>query len=117
MFVLYIVDVFHWECLNRYAQQLPTNTAPAGYTCPLCKAGIFPAQNMVSPVIEALKELLSKVNWARAGLGLPLVCGYKHSFVIVTINSWILKKEYIRHLRKKRVPDRFTVYLLVQHYV
>lgn len=66
-------DVFHWECLNRYAQQLPKNTAPAGYTCPVCKSGIFPAQNMVSPVIEALKELLSKVNWARAGLGLPLI--------------------------------------------
>lgn len=66
-------DVFHWYCLNKYAQQLPSNTAPAGYTCPCCKAGIFPAQNVVSPVAEQLKEHLSKVNWARSGLGLPLI--------------------------------------------
>lgn len=66
-------DVFHWFCVNKYAQQMPSNTAPAGYTCPCCKAGIFPAQNVVSPVAEALRQNLSKVNWARAGLGLPLI--------------------------------------------
>lgn len=68
-----IVDIFHWPCLNQYAQQFPANTAPAGYTCPTCNAGIFPPQNMVSPVADKLKSLLSTVNWARAGLGLPLV--------------------------------------------
>lgn len=73
VFMNIIADVFHWYCLNKYAQQLPSNTAPAGYTCPCCKAGIFPAQNVVSPVAEQLKEHLSKVNWARSGLGLPLV--------------------------------------------
>ena len=66
-------DVFHWSCINKYAQQLPSNTAPAGYTCPECGTGIFPAQNVVSPVADKLKELLSTVNWARAGLGLPLI--------------------------------------------
>ncbi|KAI0237174.1 Zinc finger protein-like 1 [Lamellibrachia satsuma] len=66
-------DVFHWGCLDHYARQLPANTAPAGYTCPLCKSCIFPANNLVSPVADTLRELLSKVNWARAGLGLPLI--------------------------------------------
>lgn len=31
------LDVFHWACLNSYAASLPTNTAPAGYSCPNCK--------------------------------------------------------------------------------
>ncbi|XP_062584564.1 zinc finger protein-like 1 [Saccostrea cucullata] len=66
-------DIFHWPCLNQYAQQFPANTAPAGYTCPTCSAGIFPPSNMVSPVADKLKTLLSTVNWARAGLGLPLI--------------------------------------------
>lgn len=66
-------DVFHWHCLNRYANQMPPNTAPAGYTCPICNAGIFPAQNVASPVAEELRKMLSQVNWARAGLGLPLI--------------------------------------------
>ncbi|XP_013398399.1 zinc finger protein-like 1 homolog isoform X2 [Lingula anatina] len=66
-------DVFHWSCLNAYAQQLPANTAPAGYQCPACKTGIFPANNIASPVADALRTLLSEVNWARAGLGLPLI--------------------------------------------
>lgn len=66
-------DVFHWQCLNRYANQMPPNTAPAGYACPICNSGIFPAQNVVSPVAEELRQMLSQVNWARAGLGLPLI--------------------------------------------
>lgn len=66
-------DVFHFACLNQYAQQLPANTAPAGYSCPTCKAGIFPPSNMVSPVADNLRQMLSKVNWARTGLGLPLI--------------------------------------------
>lgn len=66
-------DVFHFACLNQYAQKLPANTAPAGYTCPTCNAGIFPPSNMASPVADVLREMLSKVNWARAGLGLPLI--------------------------------------------
>ncbi|XP_071507391.1 zinc finger protein-like 1 homolog [Diadema antillarum] len=63
-------DVFHWECLDAYARKFPPNTAPAGYTCPTCNASIFPSSNMISPVAETLRKYLSKVNWARAGLGL-----------------------------------------------
>ncbi|XP_059159155.1 zinc finger protein-like 1 [Physella acuta] len=66
-------DVFHWSCLNEYAQRFPAQTAPAGYTCPSCSACIFPQSNMVSPVADAVRVLLQQVNWARAGLGLPLM--------------------------------------------
>lgn len=65
-------DVFHWECLNKFASSLPPNTAPAGYTCPNCKVCVFPPGNLVSPVAETLKKKLMNVNWARTGLGLPL---------------------------------------------
>lgn len=66
-------DVFHWLCLNGHAAQLPANTAPAGYTCPTCHSGIFPQSNMATPVADTLRTLLQQVNWARAGLGLPLI--------------------------------------------
>ncbi|ELU08622.1 hypothetical protein CAPTEDRAFT_169662 [Capitella teleta] len=66
-------DVMHWRCLDNYARQLPANTAPAGYTCPACSGPVFPANNVVSPVADGLKQLLAQVNWARAGLGLPLI--------------------------------------------
>ncbi|XP_042201217.1 zinc finger protein-like 1 [Callorhinchus milii] len=66
-------DLFHWSCLNETAAKLPMNTAPAGYQCPSCSGGIFPPANMVSPVANILQEKLATVNWARAGLGLPLI--------------------------------------------
>lgn len=66
-------DLFHWACLDNFARSLPSNTAPAGYGCPICHTNLFPAPNAVGPVIDNLKELLSKVNWARAGLGLPMI--------------------------------------------
>ncbi|VEN60128.1 unnamed protein product [Callosobruchus maculatus] len=65
--------VFHWSCLDHYARQLPSTTAPRGYTCPSCKSPLFPAPNLISPVADVLKEKLAGVNWARAGLGLPLL--------------------------------------------
>uniref|UniRef100_A0A0B6ZJZ7 RING-type domain-containing protein n=1 Tax=Arion vulgaris TaxID=1028688 RepID=A0A0B6ZJZ7_9EUPU len=66
-------DVFHWTCLDQFARQHPAQTAPAGYTCPLCSTCIFPQANLASPVADALRALLVQVNWARAGLGLPLI--------------------------------------------
>lgn len=65
--------MFHWICLDRYARNLPATTAPAGYTCPMCHTCIFPQPQLVSPVADVLREKLATVNWARAGLGLPLV--------------------------------------------
>ncbi|MBN3319665.1 ZFPL1 protein, partial [Atractosteus spatula] len=66
-------DVFHWTCLNELAARLPPNTAPAGYQCPACQAPVFPPANLASPVADVLRQKLSTVNWARAGLGLPLI--------------------------------------------
>ncbi|XP_018333415.1 zinc finger protein-like 1 homolog [Agrilus planipennis] len=65
--------VFHWSCFDQYARKLPSTTAPAGYTCPSCKCSLFPSSNVVSPVVDVLREKLAGVNWARAGLGLPLL--------------------------------------------
>jgi len=65
--------LFHWVCLDRHMRNLPTDTAPAGYACPSCQECIFPAEKLVSPVADALRNLLKDVNWARAGLGLPLL--------------------------------------------
>ncbi|XP_003798682.1 zinc finger protein-like 1 [Otolemur garnettii] len=66
-------DIFHWGCINERAAQLPQNTAPAGYQCPSCSGPIFPPTNLDGPVASALREKLATVNWARAGLGLPLI--------------------------------------------
>lgn len=71
--VLPCPDVFHWHCLNNLASRLPLHTAPAGYQCPVCQGPVFPPPNLASPVADQLREQLSSVNWARAGLGLPLV--------------------------------------------
>lgn len=66
-------DVFHWACLNDLAARLPLHTAPAGYQCPSCEGPVFPPPNLASPVADMLRDQLSSVNWARAGLGLPLI--------------------------------------------
>lgn len=66
-------DVFHWSCLDKYASELPSNTAPAGYCCPKCKAGIFTPDNIVGPVVNVLREKLQTVKWSRVGLGQPML--------------------------------------------
>lgn len=64
----------HWDCLDAWARSLPLTTAPAGYTCPVCKKmGLFPPINQISPIADGLRNKMGQVNWARAGLGLPLV--------------------------------------------
>lgn len=68
-----ISDLFHWSCLNELASRQPLYTAPAGYQCPTCQGPVFPPPNLASPVADTLREQLSSVNWARAGLGLPMV--------------------------------------------
>ena len=63
----------HWACLDSYARSLPASTAPAGFLCPVCSESIFPPDNLVSPVADALRKTMSEVNWARAGLGMKLL--------------------------------------------
>jgi len=70
---LLCLHVFHWHCLDSWARQYPAHTAPAGYTCPTCRECIFPKANQESPLVNALKHMLGRANWARAGLGLPLI--------------------------------------------
>ncbi|KAG7272718.1 hypothetical protein CRUP_038164 [Coryphaenoides rupestris] len=41
--------------------------------CPSCQGPVFPPPNLASPVADMLRDQLSSVNWARAGLGLPLI--------------------------------------------
>jgi hypothetical protein len=68
-----LLDVFHWVCLDKYARSQAPSTAPAGYVCPSCSDCIFPPDNLVSPVADALRETMAEVNWARAGLGMKLL--------------------------------------------
>jgi len=66
----------HWDCLDAWARALPDTTAPAGYNCPICKKMcLFPPKNQVSPIADELRLKMGQVNWARVGLGLPLVSG------------------------------------------
>ena len=66
-------DVFHVHCLEKLYCSLPSNTAPAGYRCYSCDSPVFPTKNQAGYVTEHLRDILSKYNWARVGLCLPLV--------------------------------------------
>lgn len=72
-YVFYIVDVFHWSCLNERQSGLPANTAPGGHTCPTCYDQIFPPSNLISPVADVLRNRLRQSTWGRDELGLVLV--------------------------------------------
>ncbi len=74
------LDIFHLDCLNRYANELPSNTAPAGYTCPTCNRPLFPSSTASSPVAVCLQRTLSDVSWARIGLGMPLIDSTDNSY-------------------------------------
>ncbi|TKR86949.1 hypothetical protein L596_011441 [Steinernema carpocapsae] len=78
---LQCLHVFHWSCLNSRMKQLPSTTAPAGYMCPCCKEAVFPASNQTSPVIDRLRIMLMKANWARNGLGHPILPELDHMHV------------------------------------
>lgn len=70
-----LLDVLHLECLNNYASQLPPNTAPAGYVCPICTMPIFSFTpgSTKSPVGSQLEKTLADYPWAREGIGLGLM--------------------------------------------
>lgn len=70
---LQCLHLLHWSCLDQWARRLPDTTAPAGYCCPFCREALFPAPNQTSPMIDELRSKLQCANWARAGLGLPLL--------------------------------------------
>lgn len=70
---LLCLHIYHLECLDRWASQLPAYTAPAGFNCPTCKEAVFPQPNMASPLVNALKTKLQACGWAKAGLGWSFV--------------------------------------------
>ena len=65
--------IFHWSCLNNFANGLPSNTAPSGYTCPDCNKPIIPSTDQSTPLSRHLKSILSSVSWSRPGLGLSFI--------------------------------------------
>ncbi|KAL3083115.1 hypothetical protein niasHS_010917 [Heterodera schachtii] len=67
------LHLFHWDCFDSRARQLPQTTAPAGYKCPSCLECVFPSENQSSPVVDKLRAKLQTVNWGRFGLGLPSI--------------------------------------------
>uniref|UniRef100_A0A1I8GQ69 RING-type domain-containing protein n=2 Tax=Macrostomum lignano TaxID=282301 RepID=A0A1I8GQ69_9PLAT len=62
-------DIFHWRCLNQSMQRLPSNTAPAGYECPICSRSVIPADNAAGPVVEGIRAKLRGATWAQTALG------------------------------------------------
>ncbi|XP_058876731.1 zinc finger protein-like 1 [Acipenser ruthenus] len=51
----------------------PGTRPPLGTSAPPARGPSSPTPNLVGPVAAALREKLASVNWARAGLGLPLI--------------------------------------------
>ncbi|CAJ0939428.1 unnamed protein product, partial [Mesorhabditis belari] len=70
---LQCLHIFHWGCLDAWARNMPANTAPAGYKCPFCREALFPSTEQQSPLIEKLRLQLKEANWARVGIGLPIL--------------------------------------------
>lgn len=60
------LDIFHWQCLDTYASQLPETTAPAGYVCPSCSMCIIPLTNQGGPVAEVLRQKILSAKWAKS---------------------------------------------------
>lgn len=59
---------------------------------------MFPPPNLASPIADQLREQLSSVNWARAGLGMPLVrtCWIKCLVFVFFINEKYIKLRLIK---------------------
>ena len=90
---------------------MPANTAPAGYTCPNCKDPIFPAGNVASPVAEVLRKHLANANWAKAGLGMPLVLWFTDYRIF--FNVLIYVRPCFLSLIRSRTQHR--VWTQIQH--
>ncbi|XP_012272340.1 zinc finger protein-like 1 homolog [Orussus abietinus] len=100
--------VYHWVCIDNYARNLPATTAPAGYVCPSCQTCIFPQSNLVSPVADVLREKLAGVNWARAGLGLPLLSEDREQKPVQERKVPVTEVLYQNHLTSTSSPTVAT---------
>jgi len=59
------LHLMHLGCLDQYAKSFPSNTAPAGYTCPICTTGVVPPRNQAGPVADSARIQLSRLAWSR----------------------------------------------------
>ncbi|KAJ3284040.1 Zinc finger protein-like 1 [Rhizoclosmatium sp. JEL0117] len=59
------LDIFHLKCINDVCGKLPETTAPAGYTCPVCNAGVIPADNNASQIAENVRLAFAGAKWAQ----------------------------------------------------
>lgn len=59
-------DVVHGRCLNDFVvRTFGPDTAPAGYTCPVCSGkSVVPPDNNMSPVAIALRNFVTSAPWA-----------------------------------------------------
>mgnify|MGYP001791863795 FL=1 len=81
-FAIQIVVVVTFGCKNVSQSYCLIRNSRVIHLLPV---PIFPAANVVSPVADRLKDLLARVNWARAGLGLPLVS--KHNYAPLDVHA------------------------------
>lgn len=77
-------DLFHWDCFNAWALKFPESSKKTDYTCPDCKAQVFPPQALVSPIADVLRQKFATVGWGRKGLGMPLQTNEKMSTTLPT---------------------------------
>jgi len=112
--------IVHWSCLDSWAKSLPATTAPAGYTCPVCqRMCLFPALNQVSPIADALRNRLADVNWARVGLGLPLMDSDTASFsperIAVANGSAVAEANHQNSMMSPGTPDSNRMTEITRH--
>jgi hypothetical protein len=58
------LDLFHPNCLNNYAGNLPSHTAKAGYSCPVCQKPIFPSGD-TTLLSKKVNEYLKTAPWTK----------------------------------------------------
>jgi hypothetical protein len=57
------LDIVHLDCLDKHCSALPSNTALAGFTCPVCTKPLVPPQMVWSPLSEDIIKHLSRFSW------------------------------------------------------
>lgn len=61
---LLCLDMFHPECIDVYANSLPSNTAQAGYVCPTCSKPMLPSATNTSPIADNIRAAFANSKWA-----------------------------------------------------
>ena len=56
------LDVFHLDCLEGFCGNLPSNTAIAGFGCPICKVGLLMGDTAGAGILPVLGYCWSSFN-------------------------------------------------------